>query len=121
MCSRAFVGALCPAQARAIARLQFLCHDGECPAFEMMRHLKNPEYVSIQLVEDHYEDATYEFWSMFEQLRTSFQFYSRIKLDLKALKSFHIAVVDRNYPAAVKESLVERLKDLEKSLQQRVV
>ena len=86
----------------------------------MMRHLKNPKYLSIQLVEDHYEDPTYQFWYMFDQLRASFQIDSRIKLDLKALKSFHIAIVDRNYPAAVKESLVERLKDLEKSLQQRV-
>ena len=87
----------------------------------MMRHLKNPEHLSIQLIEDHYEDATCRFWYMFKQLRASFQFSSAIKIDLKALKSFHIAIVYRNYPAAVKEFLVESLENLEKSLQQPVV
>lgn len=49
--SRTFLDALVPTQARAITRVRFACHNGICPAFEVMRRLKKLEILTVQVIE----------------------------------------------------------------------
>ena len=64
LASRAFVDALVPTQAKAIIRVHFACHDGMCPAFKVIRHLKKLEVLTVQIVENIYNGATEEEGSM---------------------------------------------------------
>lgn len=88
--SKAFLSALVPTQTRAIAHLHFLCFGGQCPAYEIMRHLMKLDSLRVQIVEAHLG------WSQRAQ-RLDLEF-DTLEWSLRAvkdlgLKSFHIGMV----------------------------
>lgn len=116
--SHAFLDALVPAQARAIKHIRFVCVNGRCPVYNVMRHVKGLETLVFQLVEDS------RFLSE-EPCRFDFMF-GHLKRNLRKAKNFevksiHISIfVYDAITAAEQELLAERLERLEASWRQVV-
>jgi hypothetical protein len=114
--SRAFLEALVPTQARAIKHIRFMCVDGLCPAYKVMRHLKGLETLVFQLVEDFEEEGPYRFDFMLEHLNKNLK---RVKkFDIKSVRI--CMLVDDTFTAAEKELLAEHLEHAETSSRQMV-
>lgn len=116
--SHAFLDALVPRQARAIKHTRFVCVEGLCPVYKVMRHVKGLETVVFQLVEDslEQEEGPYRFDSIFKQLEENLRIAKNFDV-----KSIHLSMfVDDTFTAAEKELLAERLERSEKSWRQVV-
>ena len=116
--SRAFLDALVPTQARAIEHIHFVCEDGLCPIYNVMRHVKGLKTLAFHFVEGSLfnKKGHHRFDSMFEQLEKTLTIVKSFDV-----KSIHISMlVDDTFTAAEKELLAERLERSETSSMQAV-